>query len=89
MQIDQEMAKEIRNALVGHLRAYKDVFAFDPEEMPGTSPAIMEHWLNVDPAYRLVTQKKRRMGLKRSAAAMVEVQKLLDVGFIRECQYPE
>ena len=29
------------------------------------------------------------MGPKRASAATAEVQKLLEVGFIRECQYPE
>lgn len=73
VKIGQKMAKEIRNALVGHLRGYKDVFAFDPEEMPGISLVIIEHRLNVDPADKLVTQKKRQIGPKRSATAMVEV----------------
>jgi len=39
------------------------VFAFGPEEMSGIAPTVMEHWLNVDPLYRPVVQKKCHMGL--------------------------
>jgi len=36
-----------------------------------------------------VIQKKQHMGPDRASAATAEVQKLLEVSFIRECQYPE
>jgi len=62
-----------RHSLVGLLQEYRDVFAFSPEEMPGIDPTVMEHKLN--------------MGPEQAAKATVEVQKLLEVGFIRECQY--
>ena len=57
--------------------------------MLGTAPTVMEHRLNVDPHHRPIIQKKRHMGPERTAAANAEVQKLLEAGFIRECQYPE
>ena len=50
---------------------------------------VMEHGLNVDPLYKPVIQKKCHMGPERAAAANAEVQKLLEAGFIRECQYHE
>ena len=75
--------------MVSLLLEYRDVFTFGPEEMPGIDPTIGEHRLNVDPLYKSVIQKKRHMGPERAAAATAEVQKLLEVGFIRECQYPE
>ena len=78
-----------RHSLISVLRAYKDVFTFGPKKMPGIAPTIMEHRLNVDPPHRPVIQKKRHMGLERAATANAEVQKLLEAGFIRECQYPE
>jgi len=49
----------------------------------------MEHRLNVDSMYKLVIQKKQHMGPEGASAATAEVQKLLEAGFIRECQYPE
>ena len=57
--------------------------------MPGIAPTITEHRLNVDPHHRPVIQKKRHMGPEKAAAANAEVQKLLEAGFIRECQYSE
>jgi len=39
--------------------------------------------------YKLVIQKKQHMGPEGASAATAEVQKLLEAGFIRECQYPE
>jgi len=55
------MAKEIRHAPVELPHEYKGIFSFGPEEMPRISPIVMEHWLNVDPVYRPVAQKKRHM----------------------------
>jgi len=57
--------------------------------MSGISPGIIEHRLNVDPAHKPVAQKKRHIGPEPTAAATMEVQKLLDAVFIRECQYLE
>jgi len=68
--------------LLSLLREYKDVFAFEPEEMPSITPTVMEHRLNVYPRHRLVVQKKRHMGPERAHAANAEVQKLLEAGFI-------
>jgi len=33
--------------------------------------------------------EEKTMGPEPAAVAIAEVQKLLDAGFIRECQYPE
>ena len=65
------------------------MFAFGPNEIPSITPIVMEHRLTVDPLHRSVIQKKHRMGLERAAAANAEVQKLLEAGFIRECQCPK
>ena len=78
-----------RLSLLSLLLLYRDVFRFGPEEIPGIAPTVMEHRLNVDPIHRPVVQKKRHIGPERAVVANVEVQKLLEVGFIRECQYPD
>jgi len=89
IQLGQEMTAVNRHSLVSLLREYRDVLAFRPEEMPSITPTVMEHRLNVDPLHRSVIQKKRHMGLEGAATANAEVQKLLEAGFVRECQYPE
>jgi len=57
--------------------------------MLGIAPKVMQHMLNADPNHKPVVQKRRQLMTERSVAAAVEVKKLLEVGFIRECQYPE
>ena len=57
--------------------------------MLGIAATVIEYCLNADPQHKPVVQKKHHMGPERAAAANTEVQKLLQVGFIRECQYPE
>ncbi|XP_021863719.1 uncharacterized protein [Spinacia oleracea] len=76
-------------ALVQLLREYKEIFAFTVEEMPGIDPAVAVHKLNVDSAMKPVRQKKMNHGEARNLAAVAEVQKLMDAGFIRPCQYPD
>jgi len=55
--------------------------------MPGIDPRIMTHRLSVCKEAKPVAQKKRRLGEEKRKAAMEEVQKLLNAGFIREIQY--
>ena len=57
--------------------------------MPDINPAVMEHRLNVDLLHKSVIKKKRHIGPERTPATTPEVQKLLEAGFIRECQYNE
>ena len=71
------------------LREYRDVFSFRSEEIPGIDPAVIEHRLNVDLLHKPFIQKKRHMSPEWAAAATVEVQKLIEAGFIRKCQYPK
>ena len=44
--------------------------------------------LNVDPFHKPVIQKRRHLGTEKSATVAVEVKKLMEAGFIRECHYP-
>lgn len=57
--------------------------------MPGIDPVVIEHRLNLDPMHKLVIQKKRHIDREQAATATAWVQKLLEAGFIKECQYPE
>jgi len=59
----------------------KDLCTWIAEDMPGINPWVMSHKLLVCKEAQSVSQKRRR------EAVVVEVQKLLDVRFIREIQY--
>ena len=89
VRVGHSLAPTVKEAIVTLLRQYQDVFAFEPSEMSGIAPKIMQHKLNVDPSHKPVIQKRRHLGVERSAAAVAEVKKLLGASFIRECHYPE
>ena len=57
--------------------------------MPGISPRVIEHKLNVDPEKKPVQQKQRVFAPEWNQAITVEVNKLLSPGFIREFYYLE
>ena len=57
--------------------------------MPGISPKVIEHKLNVNLEKKPVQQKRLVFAPKRNQAITDEVNKLLTVGFILEVYYPE
>ncbi|XP_013614472.1 PREDICTED: RNA-directed DNA polymerase homolog [Brassica oleracea var. oleracea] len=57
--------------------------------MKGIDPAITSHELNVDPTFKPIRQKRRKLGPEWSKAVNEEVDRLLDAGFIAEVRYPK
>jgi hypothetical protein len=55
----------------------------------GVSRDVIEHRLQVSPNTRPKKQKLHKMAEEKVEAAKLEVQRLLDAGFIREVTYPE
>jgi hypothetical protein len=56
--------------------------------MPGVPKELAEHTLEVNKTARPIKQKLQRFVKDRKQAKEVEVYKLLDAGFIRECKHP-
>jgi hypothetical protein len=56
--------------------------------MPGIPREVIEHRLGIDPAFKLIKQKERRYTPERREAIRLEVNKLLEAGFIRPVDYP-
>src|SRR5690606_5158344 len=52
-------------------------------------PKITTYALNVDPTFKPVRQKRRKLGTERSKAVNEEVERLLDAGSITEVKYLE
>ena len=52
--------------------------------MPGIDNKVIEHKLNVNLTKKPVQQKRQVFALERNKAVVVEVEKLLTTGFIRE-----
>ena len=57
--------------------------------MPGISPSVIHHSLNINPNAKPIRQKKRRFAPERVLAVKDETDKLLKAGFIREVHYPD
>ncbi|KAL5556089.1 hypothetical protein UlMin_038325 [Ulmus minor] len=57
--------------------------------MTGIDPAIAVHRLQVDPDHPPVKQKRRKIAPERNKAVNEEIQKLLDIGSVREVHYPD
>ena len=61
----------------------QDVFTWSHEDMLRIDPSIIVHKLNVSPLFPPIRQKKRVFAEERDRAITEEVQKLLEVDFIR------
>ncbi|KAM1935762.1 hypothetical protein ACFX15_019768 [Malus domestica] len=71
------------------LSEYKDVFAWTYKEMPGLDPVIAVHHLAVKPGTRPIKQTQRRYRSELIPQIEVEIDKLIEAGFIRDVQYPK
>jgi hypothetical protein len=56
--------------------------------MPEIPRKVVEHKLGTDLAFKLIKQKERRYTPKRCETILVEVNKLLEAGFISPVDYP-
>ena len=86
--IGSKLAEDLRHLLIHFLKHNKDVFAWKQEDMGGIDPAT-SHRLNVSPSFKPVKQKRRSFAPERQKEINEEVGKLLQVGEIREVEYPE
>jgi len=89
VRIGATLSGEIKEALIELLRRNKESFSWSAADMPGIDPSIICHELNVDPSFKPVKQKRRKLGVERAKAVNNEVDKLLKIGSIREVQYPD
>jgi hypothetical protein len=55
--------------------------------MPGIHREVIEHKLGIDPVFKPIKQKERRYTLERHETIRLEVNKLLEAGFISPVDY--
>ena len=87
--IGSKLAEDLKSPLTHFFRQNKDVFTWKQADMGGIDPTIITHRLNVIPSFKPVKQKRRSFAPERQKAINEEVGKLLQVGAIREVEYPE
>ncbi|XP_050241357.1 uncharacterized protein LOC126690287 [Quercus robur] len=88
-KIGTTLSPEMRTRLIRFLKENLDVFAWSHGDMPGISPEVIQHRLNMDSERKPVQQRRRTFAPERDQAVAEEVNKLLTTGFIREVYYPE
>ncbi|XP_073109694.1 uncharacterized protein [Elaeis guineensis] len=66
-----------------------DIFVWTSADMPKIDPSVIMHWLNVSPNHHPFKQKKRSFAPEQQKTIAKEVDKLLQVGFIKEMTYSE
>ncbi|XP_024016831.1 uncharacterized protein LOC112090237 [Eutrema salsugineum] len=87
--IGAELDPVIREPLIHFLNQHSSTFAWSAEDMPGIDPQIACHELNIDPTYKPIKQKRRKLGPEKVQAVNDEVERLLKVGSITEVKYPD
>uniref|UniRef100_A0A1J3HXG1 Retrovirus-related Pol polyprotein from transposon opus n=1 Tax=Noccaea caerulescens TaxID=107243 RepID=A0A1J3HXG1_NOCCA len=87
--IGTEISADLRGELLIFLHQNASTFAWSTEDMVGINPAIANHELNVDPTYKPIKQKRRKLGQDRAKAVNEEVERLSKAGSIVEVRYPE
>ncbi|XP_074356266.1 uncharacterized protein LOC141695965 [Apium graveolens] len=89
LRIGSQLASKLKEGLSIFLLANLDVFAWSHSDMVGIDPEVMCHRLNIDLKHKGVRQKRRAVSGERDVALAEKVERLLDVGLIRESFYPE
>jgi hypothetical protein len=57
-------------------------------DMPGNPREVIEHKLDIDLVFKPIKQKERRYTPERYETIRLEVNRLLEAGFIRPVDYP-
>ena len=57
--------------------------------MVGIDPEVIVHQLQVDPDHQPVKQKWRKFAPERNKVINEEIQKLIDIGSVKEVRYPD
>ncbi|VFQ79638.1 unnamed protein product [Cuscuta campestris] len=89
VKVGKTLPPRLKEQLLEVLQAFKVLFAWGQEDMPGVDPKIICHRLAVDPAYKPVKQKKRFLSSERREFVSKQVTTLQSIGHIWEVRYPE
>ncbi|XP_074373631.1 uncharacterized protein LOC141713979 [Apium graveolens] len=89
LKVGSQLDDEMRGSLARFLIANLDVFAWSHSDMIGIDPEVMCHRLNILPNCKGIRQKRRPVSGERAIALKEEVDRLLEVGLIKESFYPE
>ena len=83
------LSLEEQKATTEFLKKGKINFAWTYKDMPSLDIDLVVHHLTVDPKIKPVKQKLHKMHPKVALLVKAELQKMLEVNFIRHIGYPE
>ncbi|KAE8676162.1 Tubulin alpha-1 chain [Hibiscus syriacus] len=89
VKIGTTLTVQIKQELINLLQEFKDIFAWSYQDMPGLSTDIVIHKLPINPEYKPVQQKLRRMRPEMLLQIKEEVMKQINAGFLQASKYPE
>jgi hypothetical protein len=85
--VNKNMSLEHKDAIIKLLRDYIHCFTWNYREMPRLSRELVEHRLPIKSGFMPYKQSARRFNPIIHDQVKEEVERLLDVGFIRPCRY--
>jgi hypothetical protein len=83
------MSLEHKDVITKLLNDYVNCFAWNYREMTGLSQNLVEHWLLIKSGFRPYKQSAQRFNPIIHDQVKEEVERLLDIEFIRPCRYTE
>ncbi|XP_056860130.1 uncharacterized protein LOC130508574, partial [Raphanus sativus] len=91
MEIDdyEIIGQKTKKELIDFLKSNVKTFAWSTNDMKGIDPNVTTHKLKVDPTFKPIKQKCRKLGLEKAQAVNDEVDRLTKAGSIREVHYPD
>ncbi|XP_024013387.1 uncharacterized protein LOC112087750 [Eutrema salsugineum] len=89
VEIGAKLEEPLRSKLLSLLKENINTFAWTAEDMSGINIDVTCHELNMDPSFKPIKQKRRKLGPERAKAVNDEVERLLKVGSIAEAKYPD
>ncbi|KAF8106366.1 hypothetical protein N665_0142s0005 [Sinapis alba] len=89
VEIVTNLREPLKADLAPCLKENLHMFAWATENMPGININLTCHKLNVDPTFKPIKQKRRKLGPEQATAVNDEFEKLLKVRSITEVRYPD
>jgi hypothetical protein len=84
-----EMSPQEQAELLQFLDKNSNVFTWSTSDLVGVSREVIEHKMQVNLHMKPKKHKLHKMSKEKIEVAKAKVQRLLDVGFIREERYPQ
>ena len=88
VQIGALLRPNMRQSLIDFLKLNHDCFAWSHTDMTGIDPEVMVHRLQVDLEHPSFRKKRRKFAPEHNHIINEEIQKMIDIGSVREVQYP-